>query len=175
MAESSRISGFTRRVFSSAAVTYALLTSPFGGAALMAQHVQEADPFPDSFTEAEWVTAYRLTLPRPEAQRRYAEQQKLWNAMRESFRRYAATGENEAPPGEGIEPAFGTGYSLTDLVMLSLLSDETREKVERVLGWSSRPPRSDDEFAGAYHQQRQELAPWVAQRLRELRAADADQ
>ena len=68
-----------------------------------------------------------------------------------------------------FEPAYGVGYSLDDLVMLSLLSDETHKKVERLMASMGTWLGVDDEGTRLFWKRRDELAPWVAQRLKEIR------
>jgi hypothetical protein len=128
------------------------------------------DRVTDPFSKDEWVTVYRLSMSEAQALKFYEEQQ----GFRASMRSAMASGRRDTVPQASsdvsrVEPAFGTSYSLDDLVMLSLVSGETYKKVERLMTSMGTWLGIDDEGTRLFFRRRDELAPWVAQRLREIR------
>jgi hypothetical protein len=139
-----------------------------GGPRMAAGQDRLADPF----SKEEWITVYRLSMSEAEALKFYDEQQGFLAMMRASVATDTGQGSPRPSPADsiGIEPAFGVSYSLDDLVMLSLLSEQTFKKVERVMASMGTWLGIEDDGARLFFRRRDELASWVAQRLREIRS-----
>ena len=136
------------------------------GAASMAEGQNR---FRDPFSKEEWVTSYRLTMSETDALKFYEEQHGLMALIHDAFETEVTPEPSVKGDSASFEPAYGVGYSLDDLVMLSLLSDETHKKVERLMASMGTWLGVDDEGTRLFWKRRDELAPWVAQRLKEIR------
>lgn len=127
------------------------------------------DRFRDPFSKEEWITAYRLTMSEADAVKFYAQQHGALAIMHDAFESDVTRGAEPKRDAGAFEPSYGVGYTLDDLVMLSLLSDETHKKVERLMASMGTWLDVDGEGTRLFWERRKELAPWVAQRLKEIR------
>jgi hypothetical protein len=107
-------------------------------------------------------------MPESEAIALYEQQHAILATMREGVASDVRRGPAASDTGGTFDRAHGVAYSLDDLALLSLLSDSTHQKVDRLMASMGTFLAVDDQSTQMFWKRRAELAPWVAQRLKEI-------